>query len=231
MLRSPFVASIYAKLLCAFAKCFVSFAIMEQRKGGSGQFVQPPPGLSLVHRDAQNTSAPRTRVPVPLVGRCTKVVQPEAPPGNGRREFPCTIFYIKGNMFTPCLDHAWSLVLCMFTLLQKFKPPFQIVLDVVYQIFSRSISSKTMKLVSFYAIPKITIQLNALKAAPIAEYGSNRRLLLDTTVNHCGNTTASCAHRRTKLEHFHSECIGILDYERTRLCQSSRRRPLRQTTE
>ena len=90
MLRSPFVASIYAKLLCAFAKCFVSFAIMEQRTGGSGQFVQPPPGLSLVHRDAQNTSAPRTRVPVPLVGRCTKVVQPEAPPGNGRREFPCT---------------------------------------------------------------------------------------------------------------------------------------------
>ena len=90
MLRSPFVASIYAKLLCAFAKCFVSFAIMEQRKGGSGQFVQPPPGLSLVHRDAQNTSAPRTRVPVPLVGRCAKVVQPEAPPGNGGREFPCT---------------------------------------------------------------------------------------------------------------------------------------------
>ena len=90
MLRSPFVASIYAKLLCAFAKCFVSFAIMEQRKGGSGQFVQPPPGLSLVHRDAQNTSAPRTRVPVPLVGRCTKVVQPEAPPGNGGKEFPCT---------------------------------------------------------------------------------------------------------------------------------------------
>ena len=90
MLRSPFVASIYAKLLCAFAKCFVSFAIMEQRKGGSGQFVQPPPGLSLVHRDAQNTSAPRTRVPVPLVGRCTKVVQPEAPPRNGGREFPWT---------------------------------------------------------------------------------------------------------------------------------------------
>ena len=75
---------------CAFAKCFVSFALMEQRKGGSGQFVQPPPGLSLVHRDAQNTSAPRTRVPVPLVGRCTKVVQPEAPPGNGGKEFPCT---------------------------------------------------------------------------------------------------------------------------------------------
>ena len=222
MLRSPFVASIYAKLLCAFAKCFVSFAIMEQRKGGSGQFVQPPPGLSLVHRDAQNTSAPRTRVPVPLVGRCTKVVQPEAPPGNGRREFPCTIFYTKGNMFTPCLDHAWSLVLCMFTLLQKFKPPFQIVLDVVYQIFSRSISSKTMKLVSFYAIPKISIQLNALKAAPIARY--DRKSL-------GGNTTASSAHRRTKLEHFYSECIGILDYERTRLCQSSRRRPLRQTTE
>ena len=91
MLRSPpFVASIYAKLLCGFAKCFVSFAIMEQRKGGSGQFVQPPPGLSLVHRDAQNTSAPRTRVPGPLVGRCTKVVQPEAPPGNGGKEFPCT---------------------------------------------------------------------------------------------------------------------------------------------